>query len=419
MTEDKIAAAKPKNTEKASFMQAFNSTYLVKSRNQALEASKLIDSTWQAVATEELLAPVALARIILLIPENEVVFRAQTFSTDLVSENNLEEAIGLNIESWSPYGADCCHMSIITKNQEHWAASVWLWKKTAQEWLLNILPEQKYTHIMPEMAWHCACITKKEATVLIVKSADKLGYAYIAENGLPKQILWPENDQEVSRFWRGIGQAGEQIKQITLADKDLLEVALGLPENIERVVLDKQKARSKWLKRAQCEGVNDWFNPINWVKPVIVILSLAITWAAVDAALIVNKNQQLTELTSQSKQSNHSVIAQQEKIDASLIQLTHFAALKQQQQQAENILAELSQRIPKDIWLESIQLDQHWLDIRGRGKDVIRLLALLETVSNTEDIVLLNDVRPDARTGDEQFQVRIILTDLLNAEPKP
>ncbi len=417
MTEDKEIAGKPKKSGILAFIESFNSVYLIKQHNQALQANKLVDSCWQTVAAEDIPAPGSLARIILLIPDSEAVFRQQTFSTDLVAEKNLEEAISLNIESWSPYGADCFQMSMIAKNSGQWIVSVWLWKKSAQERLLNILPEQKYTHIMPEMAWHCACLKNNEPTVLIAETTEKPGYAHIAEDGLPKQIAWPENQREVSRFWRSVGQADGQIKQITLTDQDL--PTQGLPDNIEHIVLDNPKARSKWLKRAQCKGVNDWFNPVNWVKPALAVLTLAIVWAAVDAALITNKNQRLTELINQSKQSNHSVIAQQEKIDASLLHLTHFAALKQRQQQAENILAELSQRIPKDIWLETIQLDQHWLDIRGRGKDVIRLLALLETVSNTEDIVLLNDVRPDARTGDEQFQIRIILTDLLNAELKP
>jgi len=130
----------------------------------------------------------------------------------------------------------------------------------------------------------------------------------------------------------------------------------------------------------------------------------------VDAILLTQKNQQVESLIKQSKHSNQKVITQQQKIEDSLIILTHYAQLKDQQQQVERILAELSERIPQNIWLDAIQLDQRWLDIRGRGKDVIRLMTKLETLPEAADIILLNDVRPDARSGDEQFQIRIILT---------
>ena len=183
----------------------------------------------------------------------------------------------------------------------------------------------------------------------------------------------------------------------------------GLPTHFKQVILKKQTARSHWLKKAQCKGTHDWINPSNWLSPALLILSLLCIWAITDALLITHKNQTIAQLMSQSKQNYQKVINQQEKIENSLTVLTHYAQLKQKQQQVERILAELSTRIPNNIWLESIQLEQNWLDIRGRGKDVIRLLALLETLENAQDIVLLNDVRTDPRTGDEQFQIRLIL----------
>jgi len=59
--------------------------------------------------------------------------------------------------------------------------------------------------------------------------------------------------------------------------------------------------------------------------------------------------------------------------------------------------------------LDIVQFKSNWLDIRGKGKDVARLLVLLEQLKTDAKVILLNEIRPDARTGMENVQLRLIL----------
>lgn len=411
MTEDNTPVMAIHKTGYAWITQSFNAFYRIQQRNKTLQASQLINATWQQIPLEDLATVSPLARVVLLIPDNETVFRQQRFATDLVAEKNLAEAISLNIESWSPYGTDCTHLAIYKKQKQHWIVAIWLWRTSTQAHLLKALPEASCTHIMPELAWHCGRVTTAEPTVLITQIEKKYAYLYLEKEGIPNTLSWADSPASITRFWRSLGADIQKIKQITLDTPALTHTTIELPIEAEKITLEKITPRAKWLKAAQCPGVNDWFNPRNWLKPALAILSLLITWGAVDAILLNQKNQQIENLIKQSKHSNQKVITQQQKIEDSLIILTHYAQLKNQQQQVERILAELSERIPQNIWLDAIQLDQRWLDMRGRGKDVIRLMTKLETLPEAADIILLNDVRPDVRSGDEQFQIRIILTD--------
>lgn len=405
MTEDKITPRK----KVSALIKRFNLFYLIKERQGTLQATSLVNHQWQPVKLADIPTSSTLARIILLIPNRETVFRQQKFSTDLVTAKNLQEAIDLNIESWSPYSAGCPQLSITTKKNGQWIIATWLWQQTTQDRLVNLLPAQQQTHIMPELAWHCARVTGNQPTLLITQTGQQLTYVYLNEDSLPTYIAQPKNTAEAVRFWRGLSSNTHKINNLTLSDQNITSTLLGLPTKLEKVFLKKPVARTRWLKKAQCESVNNWATPRHWLPLLLLLLSLVVIWAVTDALLINQKNRQIAELMHKSKQNYQKVIKQQEKIEKNLSTLTHYADLKQQQQQVEKILAELSTRIPNDIWLDAIQLEGDWLDITGQGKDVIRLLALLETLQNAKDIVLLNDVRTHARTGNERFQIRLVL----------
>ncbi len=407
MSEDKSLPIK----KLTRLIKDITAAYLIQERGKNLHASTLTDQQWQTIELADIPPRHPLSRIILLIPNSKTVFRQQQFSIDLVAEKDLQEAVNLNIESWSPYPKNSPYFSITKKNKGHWHVAIWIWKQSDQDLFTSKQPTLEYTHIMPELAWHCARVTGNESTVLVTQTDQNPPiYIYLDEDTIPKYLSQPKNTAEASRFWRGLGVDASKIKRIFLSDQQITKDLSGLPSQLEKVVLKKPLARANWLRRAQIKGRHDWINPSNWIIPICLLLSLVIVWAVTDALLIKQRNKQIDHLISQTKQNYQKVINQQEKIEQSLIQLTHYAKRKEQQQQIERILAELSTRIPNDIWLDSIQLESRWLDIRGRGKDVVRLLALLESLENAHDIVLLNDIRTDRQTGDEQFQIRLILT---------
>lgn len=389
----------------------FNSFFLIKEQNKTLHGSELIGGQWVDIALKDTPKLNVLSRAVLLIPDNKTVFRQQKFSTDLLLKKDLQEAIELDIDSWSPYETNSPRFSITQKKKDQWTIATWVWQKNTEDQLALQLPKQQLTHIMPEIAWHCARVTNGIPTLLVTQIDQQLTYAYLDKEGVPQHIASPKNDAEGSRFWRSLGEKSSAIKTVTQAYPITIPF-FGLSQDLKRLDLTTAKPRSNWLKQAQHKGFNDWFNPSNWLAPALAIFSLFIIWLSVDAFLIYKKNQEISEIISQSKQNYQKVIAQQEAIEQSRTILSHYAHLRQKQQQIEQILADLSTRIPNDIWLESIHLDQQWLDIKGRGKDVIRLMTLLETLQNAEDIVLLNDVRTDRRTQDEQFQIRLILSEL-------
>jgi len=409
MIEDKKQAMPALSLK--TFKNRFNAFFLLREQNQQIQVQTLDNNDWKNTSLESLAKASVLARIIVLIPDNETVFKQQSFATDLVSEKNLEEAITLNIEGWMPYEAEYNKFSIIKKIKNQWIVATWLWQQSTQDRLLQTLAEQRITHIMPELAWHCARVSNQSHGVFISQTVNKLAYVYL-EQGIPNYIATPKNTAEENRFWRAISSQIESISHIELSAASIATQITHYPEQLEKTVVKRQTASANWLKQAQCKGVYDWINPVNWVKPALAILSLIFIWAIADALLINQQQQKINQLIQSSQKNYGAVIKQQEAIDESYALLNRYAQLKHKQQQVESILVELSTRIPKDIWLDAIQLDQRWLDLRGRGKNVVRLLALLETLQDAEDIVLLNDVRTDARTGEEQFQIRLILKDV-------
>jgi|LWDU01.1.fsa_nt_gi hypothetical protein len=414
MIADKISRLKKQLSQRVSV----GTSVVVRQKKGQSELSELKNGAWQLLSSNDQPQPSVFSRQVLLIPEQETAFCRQTYPVDLVSEKGLLEAVTLSLDSWSPYGANSKFFSMHEKQQGQWHVAIWVWPADLhKQWLSSTLGRQ-CTHVMPEIAWYCGRVTRAEPIVLVVKTELGSVYVYLNDNGLPVKMTKPNSPSEATRFWRGIGADANNIKQLIVADEGLLKQQFNLPTQLKISALSKSEPKAKWLKQAQIEGVNDWFNPRNWLKPASAVLSLALIWLMTDALLIQHKNEQVGALISQAKLGAEDVLRQQDKINASVERLRHYAMLKQRQKEPEYILAELSKRIPSNIWLDAIQLDNRWLDIRGRGKDVIRLLGLLEAIKGVDDIVLLNDVRPDLRTGEEQFQIRLILDEWRAGEPK-
>jgi len=85
---------------------------------------------------------------------------------------------------------------------------------------------------------------------------------------------------------------------------------------------------------------------------------------------------------------------------------------KDRQPMLARVLAALSDALPDDAWLLGASYEERdggWLDITGRSKDSIQLVALLEKLPAVEHAVFLQDVRRDRATGLEPFKIRLKL----------
>ena len=176
MTEDKTT---PKTGIK-SLIKGLNTFYLIREYKQTLQASTLINNQWKTIGLQDIPLSNALSRIVLLIPNDETIFRQQQFSTDLVTEKDLKEAISLNIENWSPYPPNSPQFSITKKTKGQWVVATWLWKQSTQDRLINALPASiRHTHVLPEITWDCARVTGNEPTLLVSQTAQHLVYTFL------------------------------------------------------------------------------------------------------------------------------------------------------------------------------------------------------------------------------------------------
>jgi general secretion pathway protein L len=83
------------------------------------------------------------------------------------------------------------------------------------------------------------------------------------------------------------------------------------------------------------------------------------------------------------------------------------ALLRQQQAQPSllELLRELTDRLPDDTWIQTLEYDNGLVELRGESGQATALIALLEQAASIEAVTFKSPVTQIARTGKERFNL--------------
>ncbi len=386
-------------------LQRWAPLLVVRHHDSTISTELLMLDGYEPVTIDQLPEPTPFSQTVALIDDQYCSFRVCHFPCDMVERTDLDEAIELDVSEWSPFSENHI-LSFVGRDGDQWSAAVWVWTKSVEYELLASMPNGlECTHVLPESAWYVAQVKETVPTFLVCNFTVQPRYFLLSSDALPLASMIT-NDVSVSkRFWKSLGSVRENIQHVlTVKTTDCW-----VPESFEVDELEVLRPRSSLLSRARLQGVKDWADPVSWRKPLLAVASLFIVWIAMDAAVLQYQTGQLHKQLTEMKGSVSVVLNQRNDVERMNARLQSVQTLRQKQGEALSLLAELSQSIPADIWLDIVQFKSSWLDIRGQGKDVARLLVLLEQLEAVEKVILLNDIRPDARTGIEKVQLRLIL----------
>jgi len=382
----------------------------------ALHYARLGPDGWQRTTSTGLGATTPFSTVALLIPNARCSFRRREFPVDMVAAADLDEAIALDIAQWNSFDSKVSCLSFFERVGESWQVAVWLWPQDEELLLLGKLPDGlRCTHIMPEMAWFASRVQGDHPQLLVhAAGADDSvdsTYALVSSSGVPLAVSQVQSESEGVRFWRALGSQTEAVERALLCNEDNSDEqpATWLPDGLESKSEDWRSVRYGLLARARLKGVKDWSDPLSWKKQLLALLFLLVIWMAADALVLVERMDRVNQQLNSVEQGAHEVLDYREQVMKNQRYLQHYTDLKSLQYQHEWLLAGLSTQIPQDIWLNVMQSGDGWVDIRGQGKDVIRLVVLLEKIKGVKQALLLNDIRPDARSGLESFQLRLVL----------
>jgi len=400
------------NIEKSGLLKMFKYRWLscvrIAEVNEQLCYQKLDVNGWQPVMSESLPKSTLFSKAVLLIADEKCCFRSLEFPADMVATKDLDEAIALDVAAWSPFGNDISLLSFFERIGNHWKVAVWIWPKEEEKRLLQRIDDVQCTHIMPVMAWYIASVQSKSDVLLMNRevSVKKSVYAWVSSAGVPKVLAQITNESEARRFWKRVGDRQGVVKQGFLCGESKLEwLSDVVPFSKLKVLLPHHSL----LNRARLQGVVDWVDPVRWKKPMLACLSLVLAWMVADAVVLTHRAEKVHVTLSHAEGEALDVLKYRDEVDVMQSRLLKYASLRVLQHAPESLLGGLSKAIPVDIWLNVLQSGLGWVDIHGQGKDVMRLMVLLEKVDDIKKVIMLSDIRPDARTGLESFQLRLIL----------
>ena len=376
---------------------------------EALCYQQLHEDGWHSVEPESISQGSPFSKVVLLIADQKCSFRCLEFPVDMVAAKDLDEAIALDVAVWNPFGSDISLLSFYERVENHWRVAVWVWPKQEENRLLQRIDDGvQCTHIMPVMAWYIASVQEKSDVLLVnmLESDKRRIYALVSPAGVPKVLSQITGEHEARRFWRSLGDRQALIGQCFLCGES---ESGWLSDVVSMRKLKPELPRVALLNRASLKGLEDWSDPLYWRKPILAILSLILVWMVTDAAVIAHRTEKVHTMLSHAERQALDVLKYRDQVDSMQSRLQKYASLRVLQHEPGWLLGALNKAIPEDIWLNVLQSGQGWVDIHGQGKDVVRLIVLLEGIDGIEKVTMLSDIRPDARTGLESFQLRLIL----------
>jgi len=374
---------------------------------------------WQPVAADALPETTPFSRHVAVLPDSECSFRSRLIPAELISEKDLDEAIALDIEQWSPFsglklGAGLSSVSFVERHQEQWQVAVWIWPTSVEKSLLALLPDGfQVTHILPGMAW-LASLSSLDAPSLICHVLDAHhGYALVSSKGVPVSVVWLDNELDDRRFWKAMGTKLNNVKQVLYVGD---QTAAWQPDCIPSSQMKMGVPQYRLLNRSRRLGVRDWADPISWLNPIMTFALLLLVWGVADAAVLIERNSAVASELAEMQQGTQKALSLREKVAVLHQYLQDVQDVHDKQFRVMSLIAELTQRVASDIWIDVLQLEGDKLDIRCQGKDVARLLVELEKIKSVHKVLLVSDIQPNNRTGLEVVQLRLILKDKGEAE---
>ena len=379
-------------------------TVIIKRQKENWFYQHLQHQGWVSVQEADLPTVTIFSKIVLLIPVDECSFKTCYFPQHLVEESELNEAIELDIKQWSlwdEYDFFYTHQSI----DEQWKVSVWLWSQQAA----SKYPAQNakmVTHIIPEPAWYAACLAGNQFSLLISPNEHYASYALVSSEGWVEKIAQVQSQQQAQRYWHSWGLV--PIEHCWITEKEQGEWC---PEKFSAQTIDKTAVpHSQLLKKTRLASAQDWTAPTSYSTFFGVIMLAWSIWMVADAGLLYYHQEQVEQQLMTVRQSANDVLQIRQQVTSRRKLYSQVQILRYQQQLPEHLIAQLTQQIPEDIWLNRLQIEDDQLDINGRGLQVARLLPLLEKIEGIEQVMLLSAITPNVKTGEETFQIRLVLS---------
>ena len=380
----------------------------IKLKNNTWCYQHLQTEGWRDITEAELPATTMFSKVVLLMPTEECSFKTCYFPQHMVAENELQEAIELDIKQWSiweEYSYFFTHQLL----DDQWQVKIWLW--SPKIFLKYALPLKTITHIIPEPAWYAACLAGDQSSLLIHTNERQTCYALVTATGWIEktaQIQPHQKAQQERQYWHSWGLVPIEHCWITTDKTELWHPDSVLPQTIDK----KAVPHTQLLKKTRLPNVKDWADPTSYRTFFGVILLGLAVWMVADATLLHYQKNQVQEVLKVARESANDVLKLRKQVTERQKSFTQVLALRYKQQLPEHLIAQLTQKIPNDIWLTRLQLEDDQLDITGKGLQVARLLPLLEQIEGIEEVMLLSAITPNAKTKEESFQIRLILTQM-------
>ncbi len=360
---------------------------------------------WQSISEAEIPSANMFSQVIFIVPADICVFKTCYFPQHLVNEKELAEALELDIQHWNPWITAHDYVYSYHLQAETWQVQVWLWQREP------VLAWQQHTaldvtHVIPEVAWYAACIPTNATNLLIHAQTNNTAYALVNAHGQVEKLSIAHQMQAAARLWHGWGAIELETAWLTAEIKDVW-----LPENITvKTLAATVKPNSRKLKFARVAGLRDWSDPLSYKNLFVTIVLAWLLWMGADAALLHSQQEAVQTQLTAVQQTANTVLNLRKQVLRRQKLFTEVQTLRYQQQLPEHLLARLTEVIPLDTWLQQLHLEADQLDIHGTGLEVMRLLPLLEQLPEVEQVLLLNALNPNAKTGTERFQMRLVLT---------
>jgi len=371
--------------------------------------------SWHKVKLEDLPQPTPFGHCVWLIAEEDTYFRNRSFPADMVDANSFDEAIALDIQSWSPWGDKSGYFYWSVLDGEQWRVAVWTWDAGKEDSLRSGMVAAsgfELTHAMPEQAWHAASLRATDVPALLLRpTKDYLSCILVDEFGLPIRVASVSDAIEGSRFLRSVG---DRVATYLLDTEEEQDTESCMNQSVKWVIQDstpdsvrQHLPSSRVLARARLPGVKDWTDPLVWRRPAMALLALWLFWLAGSSAILWNRSAAVEAELKQVRASAENVLSLRDRVSAMHNRLAVIQTLRERQQRELRFLAALSKKLPLDAYLLSIVNEGDWVNIQGRAKAAATVGAVLEDLPGIDHVAYVGDIRPIPATEQESFHLRL------------
>jgi len=400
---------------------------------------------WEAVALSDVPQPGLFGRYVWRIAAEHTCFRHRSFPADVIDASDLDEAVALDLRTWSPWGGGSAYFYWPTRDGDVWQVAVWAWDAVKEETLrTQVLAGSglTLTHAIPEQAWRAAAVELASVPALLIWSVgEKLSCIGLNERGFPTRIATIGNAAEGARFRRSLGGDAERVAALLLSDDETESNATesnatesnatgadGTDISVESGVDLCIEQRMKWvmhdsrpdpirvqqhlpagrvLSQARLPGVRDWADPAAWKRPLAALAMLWLLWLGGSSVILWDRNTAVDAQLQQVRASASGALSLRDRVQHIKKKLEIIYGLHHRQARELRFLASLSRSLPADAWLSSVADEGESVNIQGKAKNAAAIGALLEHIHGIDHVAYLGDIRSDPVSKRELFYLRL------------